>query len=382
MSSLKTRGLFLRNPGELEIAEVDVDDLLGNPPQTDMVVVETKACGICGSDLRYYRGENPWALHTLGKNMPIDPNMILGHEISGVIKDVRMSSEPIRNGERVGIIAFKECGECIDCIEGRYNLCGYCDHHGHAELREDGTRNSWRNFKYVPGGFSDFFTCWHEKAITLPDNVSHIEATQLDGLAVATHGSNLVDIPTGGTVLILGSGPIGFLAAQVAYGFGAGKVITTDLYEKPFETLYKVAESWDTCKLETINITKKDPVEEVMKITEEIGADSVLDTIGDKNTVPTGLKCLKRGGKMAILGGFVETIDNFKISWLSGERKIMSSANNLFPEYPQALSLLETGKVKIKPMITHKFKLDDYQEAFDVALNKEETGAIKVIIEP
>ena len=382
MSNLKSRGLFLRKPGELELAEVDVDDLLGDPARTDMLIVETMACGICGSDLRYYQGENPWALHTLGINMPIDPNMILGHEIAGTIKDVRMSSDETRNGQAVGIIAFKECGECIDCVEGRHNLCGFCDHHGHGELREDGTRNSWRNFKYVPGGFSDYFTCWHEKAIPLSENISFQEATQLDGLAVATHAGNRVQVPIGGTILVLGTGPIGFLAAQVAFALGAGKVITTDLYEKPFEVLQKVADGWKTCQLETININKKDPIAEVLKSTNHYGADAVIDTIGDATTVPTGLKALKRGGRMVILGGLIEEIDGFKISWLSGERIITSSANNLFPEYPQALSMLRDGKVSIKPMITHTFKLDDYQEAFNVALNKEETGAVKVIIEP
>ncbi len=382
MSDLKTRGLFLREPGKLELTEVDVDALLGDPARTDMFIVETKACGICGSDLRYYRGENPWALHTLGKNMPIDPNMILGHEIAGKIKDVRMASDESRKGERVGVIAFKECGECIDCVEGRHNLCGFCDHHGHGELREDGTRNSWQNFKYVPGGFSDYFTVWHEKAIPLPENVGYVEATQLDGLAVATHAGNLINPMIGSTIMILGTGPIGFLSAQVAFALGAGRVITTDLYDKPFEVLYDVAKGWKTCELKTINISKNDPVKEVMEITDDIGADGVIDTIGDKTTVPTGLKALKRGGKMVVLGGFLDEIKNFKLSWLSGERQIMSSCNNLFPEYPQAVSMLSQGKVKIKPMITHTFKLDNYQEAFEVALNKEETGAIKVVIEP
>ena len=380
--TLKSRGLFLAKPYHLEMRDVDVEkELFGNPPRSDMVTVETKACGICGSDVSYYKGRNPWALHTLGINLDADPNMVLGHEIAGVIKNVNNATDSSRNGERVGIIAFKECGECEDCIEGRHNLCGHCDHHGHGEILPNGERNSWKNFTTVPGGFSDYFTCWHEKALPLPDCIDYKEATQLDGLAVAVHGANRVNIPTGGTVLVLGTGPIGFMAAQVAAAYGASQVIVTDVFEKPFEQLERVAEKWQGCELTTVNVNKKDLVEEVFKLTKGLGADAVLDTIGEKTTVVPGLKALKRGHRMAMFSGFEDKFE-FDLKWLAGEREITGSSNNLFHEYPQAIKLMEQGKINIKEMITHTFKLDDYQEAFEVAMNKEEHNSIKVIIEP
>lgn len=376
---LKTRGLFLTEPYKLELKNVDVEDLFGG--RSDMALIETKACGICGSDVSYYKGRNPWALHTLGINLQSDPNMILGHEIAGVIKDVRQSTNPSRNGERVGIIAFKECGECIDCIEGRHNLCSHCDHHGHGEIWPDGSKNSWKNFKVVPGGFSDYFTCWHEKAIPLPDNVSYEEATQLDGLAVAVHGANRVRIVGGDTVLILGTGPIGFLGAQVAASMGAKNVIVTDVFDKPFVELEKVAKKWQGCTLRTVNVNKEKIEDVVMSMTKGLGADAVMDTIGEKTTVIPGIKSLKRGHRMIMFSGFEDKFE-FDLKWLAGEREITGSSNNLFPEYPQAIKLLEQGKVSIKEMITHRFKLDDFQEAFEVAYHKEEHNSIKVVITP
>lgn len=376
---LKTRGLFLTEPFKLQLKEVDVEDLFGG--RSDMVLVETKACGICGSDISYYKGRNPWALHTLGVNLQSDPNMVLGHEIAGVIKDVRQATDKKRNGEKVGIIAFKECGECEDCLEGRYNLCGHCDHHGHGEIWPDGRKNSWTTFKTVPGGFSDYFTCWHEKAVPLPENISFEDATQLDGLAVAVHGCNRVGIATGSTVLILGAGPIGFLAAQVAAAFGAANVFITDVFDKPFEQLEKVAKRWSGCSLTPINVKKQDIVDVVMKATKGLGVDAVMDTIGDKTTVIPGIKSLKRGHRMIMFSGFEDTID-LKLGWLSGEREITGSSNNCFPEYPEAIKLMQYGKVSIKEMITHRFKLDNFQEAFEVAYHKEEHNSIKVIITP
>lgn len=378
---MKTRGLFLTEPFKLELKEINVDDLLGNPPHSDMCIVKTAACGICGSDVSYYKGRNPWALHTLGINLPSDPNMMLGHEISGYIEDPRNATNKTRKGEKVGIIAYKECGECIDCIEGNYNLCSHCDHIGHGETLPDGKKNSWFDFKIVPGGFSDYFTCWHEKLIKLPDNIDMKEATQLDGLAVSVHGCNRAGILKGGSVLVLGTGPIGFLSAQVAAAYGAAHVIVTDVFEKPFEQLHKVAKKWQGCELHTVNITKEDPVKVCMKITKDLGVDAVLDTIGDKTTVVPGIKSLRRGRRMVMYSGFEDKIE-FNMNWLSGEREITSSCNNPFPDYPLAVSLLAQGKVSIKEMITHVFKLDQYQEAFDVAINKEKYDSIKVVIVP
>lgn len=380
-SSLKTRGLFLTEPFKLELKEFDVEKLFGQPPRSDMCLVKTAACGICGSDVSYYKGRNPWALHTLGINIPSDPNMVLGHEISGIIEDTHGSSHLKKKGDKVGIIAYKECGECIDCIEGNYNLCSHCDHLGHGENLPDGSKNSWYHHEIVPGGFSDYFTCWHEKLIKLPETIDMKEATQLDGLAVSVHGCNRVNIKKGGSVLILGTGPIGFMSAQVAAAHGAAHVIVTDVFDKPFEVLEKVATSWQGCTLHCVNVKKDDPVQACMKLTSNLGVDAVLDTIGDKTTVIPGIKSLRRGRTMLMYSGFEDTIE-FPLSWVSGERILTSSCNNPFPDYPAAIDLLATGKVQIKPMITHTFTLDKYQEAFDVAINKEQHDSIKVVLVP
>ncbi|MBD3188020.1 alcohol dehydrogenase catalytic domain-containing protein [Candidatus Bathyarchaeota archaeon] len=379
---MKTRGLFLKEPYKLELREVDIEkQLLGDPPRSDMAIVKTAACGICGSDVSYYKGRNPWALHTLGYNIPSDPNMILGHEITGIIEDVRGSTTGMEKGERVGVIAFKECGECIDCLEGNYNLCSHCYHLGHGEILPDGTRNSWQNFSTVPGGFADYFTCWHEKLVPLPSNMDMKEATQLDGLAVSVHGAHRVGIKQGGSALILGTGPIGFMSAQVAMVLGATNIIVTDVFDKPFEQLEKISKRWTGATLHTINVKKDDIVEYCRDLTNGKGVDAVMDTIGDKTTVVPGIKSLRRGRKMIMFSGFEDTI-NFDLSWLSGERIITSSCNNQFPYYPEAIAMLNAGKVSIGEMITHSFKLEDYREAFDVAMNKEEHNSIKVVIEP
>jgi len=200
-------------------------------------------------------------------------------------------------------------------------------------------------------------------------------------LAVSVHGANRVGIKKGGSVLILGTGPIGFLSAQVAAAYGAAHVIVTDVFEKPFEVLEKVAANWQGCELHCVNVTKDDPVEICMSLTKNLGVDAVMDTIGEESTVVPGIKSLRRGRRMIMYSGFEDTIQ-FPLTWVSGEREITSTCNNPFSDYSLGLDLLACGRIQIKPMITHVFKLDQYQEAFETAMNKEEYDSIKVVIVP
>lgn len=350
---------------ELVIDEVPVAELIHG--RSDMVVVEMGACGICGSDISYWNGRNPWSLHTLGTNEPIPDHAILGHEIAGTIIDTRGATTPDRAGERVGIIAYKECGECVDCINGRHNLCSYCLHLGH-----DGT---WTGYKYVPGGFADYFPCWHEKCIPLPEGVSFAEASQLDGLAVAVHGINRTGVSLGDTVLVMGTGPIGLMGLQVAKALGAARVICVDVLDHPLALAERLGADL------TINSTKEDVVDVVLKETGGLGADAVVDTIGARATVKAGLRALKRGGIMGILSGFEEDLQ-VNLNAFAGERVLTSCCNNEFPEYITALDILAMGKVDIKAMITHTFPLSEIREAFEVAYHKDEHESIKVVITP
>ncbi|MHA1734657.1 MAG: zinc-dependent alcohol dehydrogenase [Promethearchaeota archaeon] len=362
----QTRGVFLRDYHKLEVvAGVDMEDLING--RSDMVVVEMGACGICGSDVNYWNGINPWSLHTKGTNDPIPDYAILGHEIAGTIVDVRRATSEERVGERVGIIAYKECGECVDCLNGRHNLCAHCLHLGH--------NGTWKGWKVVPGGFADYFPCWHEKCVELPDNVSFAEASQLDGLAVATHANNRTGVKMGDTVLVIGAGPIGYMASQIAKAYGAGRVITVDVADKPLAKVEKVGADV------TVNSSKEDVVGVVMEETRGLGADAVIDTIGAAETVKYGLKSLKRGGVMGMLAGFAEEV-NFHLNSFAAERILTSCANNLFPEYITAMDMLKAGKVDLKSMITHTFPLDEIEEAMLVASDHEEYDSLKVVIVP
>ena len=138
-------------------------------------LVQIAACGVCGSDLRYFEGENPWAKHTLGYEKPNPPNMVLGHEVAGTV-----------DGRRVALLSFRGCGMCEQCRRGRVQLCAHTAHLGHGA--------GWEGLDFNPGGMAERCAIWAEHAIPIPDHISFAEATFLDGLGVAVHAARRASI--------------------------------------------------------------------------------------------------------------------------------------------------------------------------------------------
>ncbi|MGQ9596742.1 MAG: alcohol dehydrogenase catalytic domain-containing protein [Thermoproteota archaeon] len=120
------KAVILKGPLRLEM-----EDIPKPVPKEDEVLIRVEAMGICGSDIRYFLGENPWALHTLGKDLKETRSFILGHEVSGEIVETGKWVSRNRISERVGVLAFKGCEECYYCKRGLHNLCKHTLHIGH-----------------------------------------------------------------------------------------------------------------------------------------------------------------------------------------------------------------------------------------------------------
>lgn len=358
------RAVILRSPFRLEMMDVPKP-----VPRDDEVLIRVKAVGICGSDLRYFQGENPWALHTLGKDLKEDKSFILGHEVAGQIVETGTWVSRSRVSERVGILAFKGCEECYYCKRGLQNLCENTLHIGH-----DGR---WGSIEYPPGGYAEYMQIWAANAYRLPENVSYEEATQLDGLAVAVHANSRAGVSPGDEIVVVGSGAIGLMTLQVARVRGASKTIALDTWDRPLETAGKLGAD------HALNVKNKtDPAEDVLRLTDGIGANVVFDTVGSSETFKTGLKALARGGRLVFLAVTPVEIDLSLMGLIGGEKTITCSANHLYEDYVIGVELMASGQVKVKPFITHLMDLEDYEEAFKMLLQKEEHGVIKIVLKP
>jgi L-iditol 2-dehydrogenase len=346
--------VILEKPGTIVVKRIPIPPVPG-----PSVRVAMRACGICGSDVRYYQGENPWSLHTLGKNLPSPPNMVLGHEVAGVLRTPE--------GERrVAILAYKACGVCEYCKTGRENLCNDMEHFGHSA--------GWALMPYYPGGMSEQFDIWEGFAYEIPDSISFEEATFLDGLAVAIHAINQGNLQAGQHVGVLGLGPIGMLAAQVAVAKGAAHVTGCDVSELPVQLAAQVG-------LHEIIQADSEGFTSYLQGKNQGGLDVIIDTVGTPESIRDGLALLNTSGTLVLLAVHEQPIAIEPVL-LSGERKLVTSSNNTYHEFPEAIELMANGNVKVRSLITHRFHLQEAPQAFETMLNKEKHQAYKVIILP
>ena len=356
------KAAVLRGEGRLEVLDVPVFT-----PRYDEFMLRVKACGVCGSDIRYFKGENPWSLHTLGYEQKNPPNMILGHEFSGKIVSEGRARDPSRIGERVTVEPYRSCGECYYCRIGKHNICEFQEHHGHD--------HGWRGYEYAPGGMAEYTPAWRSHTYKLPPNIGYDEATFIDGLAVAVRAVELGGIVPGSELLVIGGGPIGLLIAQAAKGYGANRVFLSDVYDKPLDVAGRLGVD------DVIDARKLKVSDQVLNETGGLGVGAVFDSTGSDQAILDGLKALHRGGTEVLLAGYRRPIP-LDFSLISGDRAIRSLANNPYRTFQTAIDLMASRRVKVKPMITHVYPLSKINEAFEVVTHKEEHGAIKAIIHP
>jgi threonine dehydrogenase-like Zn-dependent dehydrogenase len=348
------KAVILHGPGDLRVEDVPLPEA-----QPNQWLVRVAACGICGSDLRYYAGENPWAKHTLGRETPNPPGMILGHEIGGHV-DLRGH----RRWQPVSVLAFRACGVCAACRRGDEQLCAATAHLGHGA--------GWQGQN--AGGMAEWCPAWQEHVYPLHDRIDIEAATFLDGLAVAVHAVRNAAIRPMSGVVVLGAGPIGLMIAQTARAFGAGPVLLTDVYEAPLTC----AREFGLMGLEVGQKPARDAAEEIAG---QIGVPvlAVFDTTGDREAQKLGLRLLDPGGRLMLMAGVAKGL-TLSARDLAGERALMTCSNHQYPDFGVAHELLALGRVQVKPMITHRFPLEEAPEAFAVAADKVNARALKVIL--
>ncbi|MDO8586111.1 MAG: alcohol dehydrogenase catalytic domain-containing protein [Armatimonadota bacterium] len=338
-----------------------VQDVPKPLPGPGEALVKVTCCGVCGSDIRYLHGENPWAQHTLGEVRENPPNIIPGHEIAGVVAEVGEGVDKGLIGKRVGVLCFKVDESCPWCRRDLRHLCANTIHLGH------GAGQFGREYYY--GGMAEYVPIWADHCYRLPDSVSDEQAAMLDPLCVGLHAVS-PDAGPGKSVLLIGAGVIGLCALQCARALGATQILAADIDEGHLAVAKRLGADG------AINVDKRDLTEAVMDFTGGLGVWLVVDSVG--MPLARSLPLVIRGGRLALLvvKDREETISTLL---LAGERRVMTCANFDYPEFTYGLDLLASGRVNVEELITHRFPIDRGLEAFRVAESKE-GGAIKVMI--
>lgn len=332
----------------------------------DMVLVKVEACGICGSDYRYYTGENPWAMHTLGRHVDNPPGIVLGHEYAGEVVAVLDPKNESLLGTRVAPVCSKVCGACPDCRAGRTQLCPNTIHMGHGQ--------GWGKRDFYPGAYAEYVPAWGASCYAITDDLTYGEAAMMDILAVCVHVAHQGGIQPGRPILMMGAGPAGNGIAQAARNLGAGRVVVTDVADAALDTARR--RGFDA----VIDARGKSPqalAAELTALAPE-GFGSVFDSVGGRASFELGLALLGRKGTLVNMA--VHDLD-FPVNFvrLGSERRITTSSNFATGDYPLALSWLAAGRFAVKDWLAG-VRLDDVPAVF-AEDNAVRRGAFKLVIE-
>jgi len=356
------KALVLKAPETIAVMETPKP-----APAPGQVLIRVSACGICGSDVRYFHGENPWAKQTLGREVPNPPNIILGHEFVGVVEEVHDAADAALVGKRVGVNTWTACGRCAFCRRGQENLCAETKHFGHGQ--------GWGKMDFYPGGMAEYCAVSANQLHELPTQVTDHQATFLDPMTAALHAVDTGAPKVLDTVAIYGAGPIGLLIAQFVKVYGAKRTFITDVAGENLAAAQAVGVDFP------INVSQGASLRDrIMSETANAGADLVFNTVGTAESIEESLTMLRKGGTAVLLASKEDHI-RFPALLLSGERTLKTSSNARYTDMPRALEMLAAGRVHVDPLITHRFGLSQAVEAFRVACDKAGTGAIKVILE-
>jgi L-iditol 2-dehydrogenase len=339
--------------GDFNISAVDAPDIA----QPDWVLARVKVAGICGTDLRHWKKEEP---ELEGK--------IMGHELAGEIIKAGSAVTHLQPGDRVVIETLLGDETCDWCRIQQYNLCPHL-----YEVR----------MKTLSQAFAQYVAGPAKKFYKLPDHVSFEEATLLDTFSVCLHAVQLSGLKINDKVVVVGAGPIGLGQLQLAKICGAD-VLVTDVVDGGLRLAKELGAD------EVVNTKTEDGYKKVMEFTNNRGADIVFECAGGPampETLPQSTSFTRIGGKVVIVGGFDPGKTSIALEWQRiqmAQIQLIPSASYAFwgidPEIQICLDLVAKGKLNAKKLITHSFRLEDINEAFEVAQEKEKTNAVFVAL--
>jgi len=341
----KMKALVVHGVKDLRLEECRVQDI-----KEDEVLINVKACGICGSDL-------PRALDGKVHSAPI----ILGHEFSGDIVKVGKKVKNVKIGDRVTAAPLLPCGECYYCKVGKPAMC-----ESYSFL---GSRTN--------GAMAEYVVVKGQNVIKLSEEVDYISGAMVEPLTVAIHGIERIRVSSKDTAIIFGAGTIGLLTLQCLKAIGVGRVYVVDIVDKKLELAKRLRAD------ETINSLKTD-LDEYFKVNPR--PTIAFETSGAQIAQRQCLDVVSKLGKVVYLGTATKTLelppDSFE-RILRGELEVTGSWMSYSAPYPgyeweTAVRFLKEGKVDVKSLVTNIYTFQDGITAFETMADKS-SGSIKVI---
>ncbi|MEM1509132.1 MAG: alcohol dehydrogenase catalytic domain-containing protein [Thermofilaceae archaeon] len=314
------------------------------------VLLRVGSCGICGTDLHFYRGE--WSV-----KLPLIP----GHEFSGAIEEIGAGVNWLREDMKVVAEPNITCGHCYHCRSKDRNF--YC-----SNIKAVGVDTD--------GAFAEYVKVSANNVYEVPSWMNYEEAALIEPLACCLRGLYNVRLEIGDTVAVVGVGPVGLLMVQLAKLWGASKVYAVDFIERRL-TLAKELGA-DT----VINASRENPVEAIVNDLDGLGVDVAIEAVGSSKAIETTIKVTRRGGRVLIFGVAPESdvlqVKPFEL--YDKELAIYSSYRSPYM-FQRAVRIAASRRLMLRPIISHALPLEKGPDAFRM-LDERKGEAVKVVLRP
>jgi len=319
-------------------------------PAADEVLLRVRRIGICGSDLAIYDGREK------DLRLPVIP----GHEFAGEVVERGAGVRGLPVGARVAVNLVRNCGSCFQCRKGQGNLC---------------LNPNLIGF-HSNGGFAELACVPERNCHPLPDGMSWEAAASIDPVTSALAAVQKAGVGPADRVLILGPGPIGLYACQLARLQGAREVYVVGTREHLLEKARELGAD------RTFLVRRTDLagcVPGILEATGGGGAEVVVEATGNPAALDLALSAAAKGGRIALVSIYHERTDIEPNTIVFKELKVLGSFDYRWVDFENALQLIAAGRVATAPLITHRLPLERIMEGIELMQSRQ---AIKVLLEP
>jgi 2-desacetyl-2-hydroxyethyl bacteriochlorophyllide A dehydrogenase len=343
------RAVTFQAPKEVRVDERPEPELQAQ----DDAIIKIDATGVCGSDLHIYHGR-----------VQIEPGFTIGHEFVGTVLESGEGVTRVAPGDRVCGTFQTACGTCFFCMRGAFHKCDDMRVFGHGKVLGSlqGTQaeralipHANMTLRKVPDGVAD-----------------DVALFAGDVMGTGYHAVEQSEIKPGDSVAVLGLGPVGLCAAQVAVAAGAAPVLAIDSVPQRLE----LAREFGAVP---VHLTEENPREVVKGATQGRGVDAAIDAVGHPDALNLAIRLTRKAGVVVAIGVYAEPCEvHMGLVWIKA-LTLKSGHANVIGHVDHVLGMLASGKLDPTPLVTHHMKLDDAAEAYDLYDRRQ---AMKIVLTP
>lgn len=354
------RGVMFTKPNE----PLTIEDFQMPRPKANEVLIKTKACGVCHSDLHVIKGELPFA-----------SPCVVGHEITGeVVEHGPLTDGKIVNrlpiGSRIIGAFIMPCGTCTFCSKGQDDLCEdfFAYNRAKGTLYDGETRLFLRSsgkpvYMYSMGGLAEYCVVPAHALCVLPDSLPYAESAILGCAVFTAYGAmaHAAEMRGGDSVAVIGTGGVGSSCLQIARAFGASVVIAVDISDEKLQKAMTVGAT------HTVNAQQEDAVEKIKEITGGMGVDIAVEALGKAQTFLQCTQSIRDGGK-AVMVGLSDSRVRGEVDinrLVRRQVKIIGSYGaRARQDLPKLIRLAEAGTFNLNAAVSREYKFEESGQAY------------------